>query len=48
MKKTVILISGTPSVGKTTIALKLSEKLDAFYMNLSSFAKNKAMFLSLK
>ena len=40
MKKTVILISGTPSVGKTTTALKLKERLNAFYINLTSFAKN--------
>jgi adenylate kinase len=38
MKKTVILITGTPSVGKTTIAQKLKEKLNAVYINLSSFA----------
>ena len=34
MKKTVILITGTPSVGKTTIAQKLSDKLEALYINL--------------
>ena len=34
MNKTVILITGTPSVGKTTLAKELSEKLEALYINL--------------
>jgi adenylate kinase len=36
MKKTVILIIGTPSIGKTTIARELTKKLSACYINLSS------------
>jgi adenylate kinase len=35
MNKTVILITGTPAVGKTTTAKKLAKKLDALYINLS-------------
>lgn len=34
MNKTVILITGTPSVGKTTIAKKLANQLNALYINL--------------
>ena len=38
MKKQVILITGTPSVGKTSIALALTEKIDSLYLNLSCLA----------
>jgi adenylate kinase len=38
MNKTVILIIGTPSIGKTTIAQELTKKLNACYINLSSLA----------
>jgi adenylate kinase len=38
MKK-VILITGTPCVGKTTIAMALTEKLNAEYINLTDYAK---------
>ncbi len=38
MNKQVLLITGTPSIGKTTIALVLAEKLDALYLNLSALA----------
>ena len=37
--KCVILITGTPCVGKTTIAKALAAKLDAEYINLTDFAK---------
>ncbi|MCX8153087.1 MAG: adenylate kinase family protein [Candidatus Bathyarchaeota archaeon] len=37
--KRVILITGTPCVGKTTIARQLASKLDAFYINLTEFAE---------
>lgn len=39
MKKSVILITGTPCVGKTTIAQRLAEKLDALYINLTEYAE---------
>jgi adenylate kinase len=38
MTKQVILISGTPCVGKTSIAHYLTPKLDALYVNLTDLA----------
>ena len=37
--KRVILITGTPCIGKTTIAKQLAQKLGAEYINLTEFAK---------
>lgn len=37
--KRVILITGTPAVGKTTTAKALAAKLSAEYINLTEFAK---------
>jgi adenylate kinase len=39
MKKQVFLITGTPCVGKTTIARQLAAQLDALYVNLTELAK---------
>jgi adenylate kinase len=39
MSKTVILITGTPGVGKTTVAKQLAEELDAHYINLTELAQ---------
>jgi adenylate kinase len=39
MNKRVILVTGTPCVGKTTVAKALSAKLGAEYFNLTDFAK---------
>jgi adenylate kinase len=39
MSKRVILITGTPCVGKTTLARQLSEKLNALYINLTELAE---------
>jgi adenylate kinase len=39
MNKRVILITGTPAVGKTTTAKELTAKLDAQYINLTDYAK---------
>jgi adenylate kinase len=39
MGKTVILITGTPGVGKTTVAKQLAEELDAHYINLTELAQ---------
>jgi adenylate kinase len=36
--KQVILITGTPCVGKTTVAKQLTTKLDALYINLTDLA----------
>lgn len=38
MTKQVILITGTPCVGKTSVAQKLTSKLDALYVNLTEMA----------
>ena len=37
MNKRVILVTGTPCVGKTTVAQQLTVKLDALYVNLTEF-----------
>ena len=39
MNKSVILITGTPCTGKTTIAQQLTATLDSFYINLTELAK---------
>jgi adenylate kinase len=38
MSKRVILVTGTPCVGKTSVARLLASKLDAFYVNLTELA----------
>ena len=38
MSKRVILVTGTPCVGKTSVACLLASKLDAFYVNLTDLA----------
>jgi len=39
MSKRVILITGTPCVGKTTLARQLSKQLNALYINLTELAE---------
>ena len=39
MSKRVILITGTPCTGKTSVSKQLSAKLDAMYINLTDLAK---------
>src|SRR3990170_6275827 len=39
MNKHVILITGTPCIGKTTIARQLASQLEATYVNLTELAK---------
>ena len=39
MSKHVILVTGTPCVGKTTLANKLAEHLNAQYINLTDLSK---------
>jgi adenylate kinase len=39
MNKRIILITGTPCTGKTTLAKQLTVKLDAYYINLTDYAK---------
>lgn len=43
--KRVILITGTPCVGKTALSQVLVPKLDAFYINLTDFAKDHNLIL---
>lgn len=41
--KRVILITGTPCTGKTTVAKQLTAKLDALYINLTELAKTHSL-----
>jgi adenylate kinase len=43
MEKKVIIITGTPGVGKTTVALKLANRLNAEYINLTDLAKREQL-----
>jgi adenylate kinase len=43
--KHVILIVGTPCVGKTTVARQLAERLDALYVNLTDYANSNGLIL---
>jgi len=45
MDKRVILITGTPCVGKTTVARELATRLDALYVNLTELAKQHNLIL---
>ena len=45
MNKRFILITGTPAVGKTTLAKKLAEKLGAQYINLTDLSKTEHLAL---
>jgi adenylate kinase len=45
MSKRVILITGTPCVGKTTAANLLTSKLDALYINLTDLAIKENLIL---
>ena len=40
MTERVVLVTGTPCVGKTSVARLLTSKLDAFYINLTQLAVN--------
>jgi adenylate kinase len=43
MDKRVILITGTPCVGKTTVARQLASQLEATYVNLTELAKKEKL-----
>ena len=45
MSKRVILVTGTPCVGKTTIARQLEKKLTAQYINLTEFAEKEKLIM---
>jgi adenylate kinase len=46
MLKRVILVTGTPCVGKTSVAHLLVSRLDAFYVNLTELALGENLILS--
>ena len=46
MPKRVILVTGTPCVGKTSVARLLASKLDAFYVNLTELALHENLISS--
>ncbi|HIQ03659.1 MAG TPA: AAA family ATPase [Desulfurococcales archaeon] len=45
MRKNVIVISGTPGVGKTSIAKMLARKLNGVYLNLTELVLNKKLYV---
>jgi adenylate kinase len=45
MKKRVILLTGTPCVGKTTVAQELTKRLDALYVNVTEIANKFSLIL---
>ena len=45
MNKRVILITGTPAVGKTTVAKELANSLNALYINLTELAKTENLII---
>jgi adenylate kinase len=45
MSKQVVLVSGTPCVGKTSVARMLASKLDALYVNLTELATREKLIL---
>jgi len=47
MNKRVILITGTPCTGKTTVAKALAARLNAEYINLTDFAKANKLILKV-
>jgi len=44
--KQVILVTGTPCVGKTTVARQLANCLGALYVNLTDYAKEKGLIFA--
>ncbi len=45
MSRNVLLITGTPRVGKTSVAQKLASRLNAFYVNLTDLALKENLIL---
>ena len=45
MSKQVILITGTPCVGKTSVARMLAPKLDAIYVNLTELTTSENLVM---
>ena len=46
MDRQTILVTGTPCVGKTTVAKRLATDLDALYVNLTELAEKENLTLS--
>ncbi len=47
MDKHVVLVTGTPCVGKTTLARRLSDQLTAQYINLTELAQTEHLLLGM-
>lgn len=45
--KKIILVTGTPGVGKTTVSNKLSSKLDALCVGITDLVREKRLFASV-
>lgn len=41
----VILVTGTPGVGKTSVSMKLAARLDTAYIGITDFVKNKKLII---
>ncbi len=47
MKPRIIVISGTPGTGKTSVARRVAEELGAFYVNLSELVIKEKLYTSV-
>jgi adenylate kinase len=47
MKKMIILITGTPGVGKTTVSAILAERLDAYLININELVDEKHIYTGI-
>jgi adenylate kinase len=45
VERCVVVISGTPGVGKTVVALRITKLLEGIYLNLSEFVINNKLYL---
>ena len=45
MRRNVIVISGTPGVGKTAVAKELAKRLNAIYVNLTELVLEKKLYV---
>jgi len=43
----VVLVTGTPGVGKTTVAHKLASKLNAAYVGITELVKKQKLYISV-